>query len=162
MSSPNSCRFCRALLTLQAKKKQIEYHKLFNLRNPEKVAVYSRTYNRRHPEVQLAARHKRRALLSGSVGHFTAKEFKDLCATHENKCTYCYRELPLGPDHKVPLSRGGSSSIENIVPACKFCNSKKGTATFDEFLQCYGQELAEEKRVRVYMEQHPEVVEAVR
>ena len=161
-SNLNGCRFCHAPLSLQARRRKAEYKELFNLKNPGKVAAQRLMYRLRHPKVLLIARHKRRALLSGSVGHFTAKEFEDLCATYENRCAYCHEELPLGPDHKVPLSKGGSNSIENIVPACKFCNSKKGTATYDEFLQRSGQELAEVKRVRVYMKQHPEVVEAVR
>jgi 5-methylcytosine-specific restriction protein A len=28
-------------------------------------------------------------------------------------------------DHKIPLSRGGSSERMNIVSACKECNNKK-------------------------------------
>ena len=28
-------------------------------------------------------------------------------------------------DHKIPLSRGGTSDRINIVPACKECNNKK-------------------------------------
>ena len=28
-------------------------------------------------------------------------------------------------DHKIPLSRGGTSDRINIVPACKECNTKK-------------------------------------
>jgi len=28
-------------------------------------------------------------------------------------------------DHLVPLSRGGKASRNNVVPACKECNSRK-------------------------------------
>ena len=28
-------------------------------------------------------------------------------------------------DHKIPLSRGGHSTRENLVPCCKECNSQK-------------------------------------
>jgi 5-methylcytosine-specific restriction endonuclease McrA len=43
-------------------------------------------------------------------------------------CYYCGRKVPpseLTMDHKIPLSRGGTSDRSNIVPACKECNSKK-------------------------------------
>ncbi len=43
-------------------------------------------------------------------------------------CYYCGRKVPpseLTMDHKIPLSRGGTSDRSNIVPACKECNNKK-------------------------------------
>ncbi|MFN4132489.1 MAG: HNH endonuclease [Caldimicrobium sp.] len=43
-------------------------------------------------------------------------------------CYYCGRKVPpeeLTMDHRIPLSRGGTSTRENIVPACKDCNAKK-------------------------------------
>lgn len=36
-------------------------------------------------------------------------------------------------DHRTPIARGGSNGIENLVPACNSCNSKKGTRTEPEF-----------------------------
>ncbi len=43
-------------------------------------------------------------------------------------CYYCGRKFPpadLTLDHKVPLSRGGTSDKENLVASCKECNTKK-------------------------------------
>jgi len=43
-------------------------------------------------------------------------------------CYYCGRMVGsknLTMDHVIPLSRGGASTRENIVPACKECNNKK-------------------------------------
>ncbi len=43
-------------------------------------------------------------------------------------CYYCKRKFKPGEltmDHKIPLSRGGMSIKENLVPCCKECNSKK-------------------------------------
>lgn len=37
-------------------------------------------------------------------------------------------------DHVVPLSRGGSNDIANLVPACEGCNRKKGAQTPLEWL----------------------------
>jgi 5-methylcytosine-specific restriction endonuclease McrA len=37
-------------------------------------------------------------------------------------------------DHKLPLSRGGSNTIDNVVPACRPCNQKKHRLTVNEFL----------------------------
>jgi len=43
-------------------------------------------------------------------------------------CHYCGQHVPpkeLTLDHVVPLARGGRSSKNNCVPACKTCNTKK-------------------------------------
>ncbi len=54
-------------------------------------------------------------------------------------CFYCGRaDAPLTEDHAVPLSRGGSDDIDNILPACKPCNSAKSAKTADEFIACGG------------------------
>lgn len=44
------------------------------------------------------------------------------------ECYYCgkvFKPSELTMDHKIPLSRGGTSEKINIVPACKDCNNKK-------------------------------------
>ena len=48
--------------------------------------------------------------------------------TASGRCYYCaqkvaYRDLSM--DHLVPLARGGRSTKNNLVPACKDCNNKK-------------------------------------
>ena len=43
-------------------------------------------------------------------------------------CYYCGKKVKpeeLTMDHKIPLSRGGTSDRINIVPACKECNNRK-------------------------------------
>jgi 5-methylcytosine-specific restriction enzyme A len=48
--------------------------------------------------------------------------------TAAGKCRYCGSVVPhkdLTMDHLVPLAMGGSSTRDNIVPACKDCNTKK-------------------------------------
>ncbi len=47
-------------------------------------------------------------------------------------CQYCGCQLPaaeLTLDHVLPRCRGGASSWENIVAACKPCNNRKGHRT---------------------------------
>ncbi len=43
-------------------------------------------------------------------------------------CHYCgslIKPEELTMDHIVPLSRGGKSAKNNVVPACKDCNNRK-------------------------------------
>ena len=44
-------------------------------------------------------------------------------------CQYCNKEFPpalLTLDHVIPTSQGGKTQWENLVTACKACNTKKG------------------------------------
>lgn len=81
---------------------------------------------------------KRRSLRVES-GH-TFLEWIDLLKKHDNICYYCgvrmTKKLGLhqrSRDHLIPISRGGSDDISNIVPACRSCNSAKGTKTYEEW-----------------------------
>ena len=42
---------------------------------------------------------------------------------HWCDCVFSPEELTM--DHVIPLARGGKASRNNVVPACKNCNSKK-------------------------------------
>jgi 5-methylcytosine-specific restriction endonuclease McrA len=48
------------------------------------------------------------------------------------KCLYCGSREDLTLDHVLPRSRGGKTSWQNLVTACKRCNSKKGDFTPEE------------------------------
>ncbi len=49
-----------------------------------------------------------------------------------NRCQYCFSTDELTLDHVMPKSRGGKSTWDNLVTACKRCNSKKGDFTPQE------------------------------
>ena len=44
----------------------------------------------------------------------------------KHQCQYCGKRKELTLDHVLPKSRGGKTSWDNLVSACKSCNSKKG------------------------------------
>lgn len=77
----------------------------------------------------------RRAREVGATGTYTLAELIHVYLAHGRECAYCGKvggELP-DPDHVVPLSRGGSNSITNIVPACRRCNGDKRDLLLDEW-----------------------------
>ena len=95
-----------------------------------------------HPEEWKAIQHNRRTRINGNGGKFSAEEIRELANQQENKCFYCNNLFFNGDlnydrhiEHKIPVSRGGSSDISNIVLSCSRCNHKKGTKTHEEFLQ---------------------------
>jgi 5-methylcytosine-specific restriction endonuclease McrA len=60
---------------------------------------------------------------------------KNILMRDRYTCQYCQKVLPgaeLTLDHVVPRSRGGSSTWENLVACCHYCNNRKGNRTPDE------------------------------
>ena len=119
----------------KCKARIVEHNRQYQREHKAKRAEHDLQYQREHPEVLAAASARRRVRMANFDGNFTSKEFRALCVTFENRCVYCGQELPLGPDHLVPLSRGGSNSIDNIVPCCRYCNSAKHTKTYEEYVE---------------------------
>lgn len=67
-----------------------------------------------------------RARQRGAAGSHTRVEWEQVLMRYERRCAYCHRSgLRLERDHVVPLSCGGTNSIDNIVPACRSCNARK-------------------------------------
>lgn len=57
----------------------------------------------------------------------TITEWKIILATYNNACAYCgATNKKLEKDHIIPISKGGKHAKENVVPACRSCNSRKG------------------------------------
>jgi 5-methylcytosine-specific restriction endonuclease McrA len=99
-----------------------------------KAYQYEAAYRKRHPEVVQRKQLIRRARKAGAGGTFTIAEWVEKCALLGNVCIYCGEERPLVADHDVPVARGGTSSIDNLLPACQPCNARKGTRTAREYL----------------------------
>jgi 5-methylcytosine-specific restriction protein A len=61
--------------------------------------------------------------------------------TASGTCYYCGRKVGyanLTMDHIIPLSRGGRSTRDNLVPCCKECNTRKKKSLpveWEEYLQ---------------------------
>lgn len=71
-------------------------------------------------------------MLSGSL---TPSQWSGRLAEFNYSCAYCLdASNDLTADHMIALSRGGANSIDNIVPACRSCNSKKGAKTIFSML----------------------------
>lgn len=110
--------------------------KEYRLANLEKVREHDRERNKiryeLYPEQRAEYSHARRARLRDAEGEFTAKEWKALCKKFNHTCLCCGKKCKkLSPDHVIPLSRGGSNSIDNIQPLCLTCNLSKATKTID-------------------------------
>jgi hypothetical protein len=85
--------------------------------------------------VRREARARRKAREHRATGAYTWTEVIGLFLAFGRCCAYCSQPVDgtLEPDHVVPLSKGGSNSITNILPACKACNGDKRDLLLDEW-----------------------------
>lgn len=102
--------------------------------NPDKTRDIAAAYRKANPDKMRHYATKRRARRSGNGGSHTLDELIEKFNSLGNVCYYCGRAGKLTVDHNIPLSMGGTDNIDNILPACHSCNSKKNTRTANEYL----------------------------
>jgi hypothetical protein len=113
------------------------------LEDPESERKRSRVYCHQNLDKYRIYAHNRRARIEGNGGTHTIQELNNLFKEQDDLCYYCgtsiFRNVRKSYhiDHKLPLSRGGSNDIHNIVLTCPACNWKKRTLTDIEFLSLY-------------------------
>lgn len=110
--------------------------KNYYISNTDSIKLKQKEYRKNNKEAIYLRNRARRELLKCS--NISQKDIIDLIDFYNSKCYYCtinvVRGINLHIDHVQPLSKGGKHNLENLVPACKTCNLKKGTKTKEEFL----------------------------
>jgi 5-methylcytosine-specific restriction endonuclease McrA len=110
-----------------------KYKRAARLRDGAKMNAQRAAYLASHPEVKRAKEQAYRARKIAAPGSFTGAEWLELVARWGNVCAYRGEPGPLEPDHRLPLARGGTNFIDNILPACRNCNAQKHMMTEEEF-----------------------------
>jgi 5-methylcytosine-specific restriction endonuclease McrA len=100
------------------------------LTNPEKYRQRNKRYAQNNRE-QLNAKHARRRALKQNAKTYCISR-KELWRLYNSKCFYC-GDKSTTMDHVIPLSRGGSHGIGNLVPSCGPCNYSKAGRTITEW-----------------------------
>lgn len=98
-------------------------------RNRDRVAARNSRWKRANPATVVAQSNRRR---SKTVGSYTAEEWSAI--PFNDRCSYCGGVGQMQVEHVVPISSGGSNTIENIVPACRSCNGSKGNKSLVFYL----------------------------
>lgn len=107
------------------KERNQAYRKQWRAENIEHVRAVDRKYREAHKEVWAAKERRRRAKqLNNPTFKVTGKELKRL---YDSACVYCGSTEQITLDHVIPIDRGGSHSVGNLVPACGPCNFSKGS-----------------------------------
>lgn len=130
------------------RRKESEWARRWYVTNRPRALETSRQWSRRNRDRKNHHERARRGLIKGGAGTWSLSEWRSLLDRYGLACAYCARPGPLTADHRVPLSRGGSNEIANLLPACKSCNSRKGTRTEAEFRSILDAERKELKQDR--------------
>ena len=68
---------------------------------------------------------------------YTHQQWKEAVIYFEGTCAYCGRTMRKGErltrDHLEPVKEGGTTTQDNIIPACSSCNSSKGASEWREW-----------------------------
>lgn len=82
----------------------------------------------------------RKARVRSSIGRFSAAQVRKMLDDQGCKCIYCKCEISKNyhVDHIVPVSKGGSSFIENIQLLCPTCNLRKRAKMPDDYAKEIG------------------------
>lgn len=117
-------------------KRHCATNRAYNKSNPEVTKRACEKFYANHPARVKATAHRRRVQKIASLGgSFTPQEWSALIVRQKGKCYDCgtilNKQLTVG--HGVPLSRGGSNHISNIIGQCQRCNSSQGTRIHADF-----------------------------
>lgn len=107
----------------------------------EQLREYSRKVYQEHTSRYRTYSANRRARELGAEGAHTEQEWQAVQAQYRHCCAYCGADGKMTRDHRIPLTRGGTNWIDNIVPACASCNNRKRTRTDAEFIAILAEEV---------------------
>ncbi len=114
------------------KEKQREAEKRWRDANPDKQKAIDDRYLKNHPEKARAKVQKRNALKRALPATFTDADWQRCLIYWLNVCAYCgkgpsmsQKTKVLIQEHFIPITADGPYTPDNIVPACKSCNSQK-------------------------------------
>jgi len=109
----------------------------YRRRNLAKLRSAARRYYWKNWQKKRIEHHNAVAKRKGAPGKYTREEWLQLLEAYRYRCAYCNRRITrksASADHIVPLSRGGTNWIANIVPSCLSCNQRKNFLTAKQYL----------------------------
>ena len=93
--------------------------------NQQNRTAKTREWRRNNPAK--ASNHNLRRRNRTATGRLLERDWERACRRLSGRCFYCGVTAKLTIDHVIPLSRGGTHTIGNVVPSCLPCNLRKGT-----------------------------------
>ena len=119
----------------------------YQSKNKDKVAEWKKAYALRNPEIRRQAKRRRRAKEQSVLSEsYTTDE---VLALYGTDCFICSKPIDLTAprqcgkpgwrhalhiDHLIPISRGGTDTLDNVRPTHGECNIHKSIKTLEELV----------------------------
>lgn len=125
-----------------------KYKKEYRIKHSKELSLKAAEWNRKNKERRKLIKDRWRAknrertnflarrhiyLRKNAIGTHSPEELQELKSKLFGLCAYCLKAKSDTIDHVIPLSRGGTNFISNLLPACVSCNSKKRDRLFSEW-----------------------------
>ena len=107
------------------------YNREYRATHKDEATAYRRAHQRANPEVYVKNNQRRRASKLGN-GVFEVKN-KEIARMRMLPCVHCGGTGNIHIDHVIPLSKGGTHSIGNLMPLCARCNQSKRADYYSVF-----------------------------
>ena len=72
-------------------------------------------------------------------GNYARRMTALVLETYGDRCHLCGQRGATTADHITPSSKGGNDDLDNLRPAHKSCNSRRGNLTIAEYRAKYGE-----------------------
>ena len=109
----------------------------------EQKRQISKQWREANPDKMRLHAQKRRDWLNDTSDGYTTEDIKRLREQQSNECYYCgvkMNDINYDPaqwtiEHKIPRTKGGTNTLDNIVIACSKCNHRKKNKDFADFIE---------------------------
>ncbi len=93
------------------------------------ILAQNMLWRRANPARVLSFKHTRRARQAQAlVNDLSAAQILEIKVHYDFQCVYCQEQFApedLTMDHITPFAKQGSNTVQNVVPSCGPCNSRK-------------------------------------
>lgn len=108
-----------------------EKNKEYAKNNREKLNAWLRDYTIRKPEVISRKRATRRLKIKSNSFLIRKRELQKI---YSSPCYVCGTTESITVDHIIPIAKGGTHSVGNLLPLCLSCNTSKQDRLLYQFL----------------------------
>lgn len=125
------------------RKQRREWRRSHYQENIESMRVYQNEWFRDNPDKVRMYSQRRTARVNELPNTLTETEWEEVLYHFGHSCSYCGihqddLKTVLNQEHVIPVTKKGGYTADNIIPACKSCNSSKSNRDFEEWYSEHG------------------------